>query len=418
MGISEAKTLEILGAPILTTATPPVIHPSDWSPKATTGTPSAAAPLPAGTAPAASASAVHTPVSSGASAARAALATFELKVAYQGTAPTSLSWRTDRISWQDVYVRGAIKGSEVRVPLPVSDLSQATWVEVRTSNKVGESILRVPVTPDPVILHPNPAGAAGATLRTPPTEPPLVVQNLPKLPPAVIQRATNLKAKLQPQLRAWVEDQARRLRGTSALDVEAVRAAVRSRLALPPGPGIAPTAAAGPRAPARTAPTAAATSVAQIPADASVEAAMFILMQMMAADAEQDMLADMNKTRDRKAKLRDLQQELAKEQAGSKPATSPCGSPLCGTILERYRALTAQLPAKARRNPRSIGTYGDLVAFEADLKATLDSLSELSEQDSLRMQMQLERMQKIQTAASSQEKKFSDTAGSILGNFK
>lgn len=145
-----------------------------------------------------------------------------------------------------------------------------------------------------------------------------------------------------------------------------------------------------------------------------------VLMQCT-QDAEADLrstLEAVKKQNDQKARLRGLLDEVRQARPGSHPATAPCAEPICGTAAERLRDLAPGLPGKSRLAPRSLATYGDLARLESDLNLSLDSINELSEMTSLRLQMQMDRREKALETLSNLMKKMSETAETIIGNLK
>ena len=86
-------------------------------------------------------------------------------------------------------------------------------------------------------------------------------------------------------------------------------------------------------------------------------------------------------------------------------------------------AQKASAAARAARAPR--GQAATLKATTAELdqaidevKAELDSLSEMGETESLRLQMAMDRMSKLMSTLSNILKKASDTSGQITQNLK
>jgi len=65
-----------------------------------------------------------------------------------------------------------------------------------------------------------------------------------------------------------------------------------------------------------------------------------------------------------------------------------------------------------------ISTMSQLQAIQDDLKGRLDSLSEMGEMESLRLQMAMDRMSKMMSTLSNLLKKISDTQESITQNLK
>ena len=65
-----------------------------------------------------------------------------------------------------------------------------------------------------------------------------------------------------------------------------------------------------------------------------------------------------------------------------------------------------------------IKDVGVLRAIQYELKNELDSMSEMSEMESLRLQMAVDRFSKVMSALSNILKKISDTQSAIITNVK
>lgn len=428
LGTSETRIVELVGAPVLTGSVPAVIHPSDLSPK----TPSA----PAATATTPGKPQLQNSVQIQANQLR--LPTFELKATFQGSAPTTMSWQTDQTPWQNVPVKGAVKGSEVHLSLPVTALLPAAWVELRLVNKVGESKLRIPMAPDtPAGSRPytqleiarnpagqvdrNPGSPAATPLRTTALATATVPQEIPPLPPAAVRRQDALLPRLQPTVRTWVQEQAQRQRGLPAPDLEAIRQAARDRFR----PINDPAAATRPRATIAVRPGPPAPLNPAVPqgvlSSADIEALCFIVLMQASKSAQEDLKAIMDGVKainKQKEGLRQLTNEVKQKRASAQSGDTPCASPDCKALAANLRTFSAQLPPKARLTLPPITTMGDLAGVEAKLKDSLDSLSEMGEMDSLRLQMAMDRRSKFVEALSNIMKKISDTSETIIGNLK
>jgi VIT1/CCC1 family predicted Fe2+/Mn2+ transporter len=59
-----------------------------------------------------------------------------------------------------------------------------------------------------------------------------------------------------------------------------------------------------------------------------------------------------------------------------------------------------------------------LRAIQEELKNNVDSMSEMSEMESLRLQMAMDRLSKLRSAVSNMLKKISDTESAIISNLK
>jgi hypothetical protein len=157
------------------------------------------------------------------------------------------------------------------------------------------------------------------------------------------------------------------------------------------------------------------------PSAMDIESLVQLVLFQMAQDSEadvKDMLNEMEKQQKQKADLRALMDEIRKERAGSHPMDTPCTSPNCKVLEARLRTSAAQLPAKARFTVPSIATVGDLAINEAKIKAALDSMSEMGELESLRLQMAMDRLSKFLSTLSNIEKQISTSSEAILANLK
>ena len=111
-------------------------------------------------------------------------------------------------------------------------------------------------------------------------------------------------------------------------------------------------------------------------ADADIATLVFLVLLQAARSAEEDLKAILDEVRDlnrRKQRLRELLDKLRKSEVDA--------------------------------------------AVDA-MKDELDSLSELSEEEALRLQLAMDRLAKLESTISNILKKFSDTAASIIANLK
>jgi hypothetical protein len=69
---------------------------------------------------------------------------------------------------------------------------------------------------------------------------------------------------------------------------------------------------------------------------------------------------------------------------------------------------------QVRPNP----TFADLNTVQSDFKSRLDSMNEMSEMTSMRLQMAMDRRSKFMDALSNIMKKISDTSESVVQNIK
>jgi len=218
------------------------------------------------------------------------------------------------------------------------------------------------------------------------------------LPPEAVRLHGALLQKVQPPVRSWIHQEARRLAMAgpqSAPDAAAVRAQVRSRFA------------------------------GQPLSEMDVEALVIMVMMEGAAAEEQmtrDLLEQMKKANAAKEKLRALQAETRKqvERNAGKQGAERCVAPLCGGLQAAARE-TAVAMREARvgfNPPEKIDDLAQLRAVNVELKAKLDSMNEMSEMTSLRLQMMMDRRSKFIETLSNIMKKISATQDTLVQNLK
>jgi hypothetical protein len=105
-------------------------------------------------------------------------------------------------------------------------------------------------------------------------------------------------------------------------------------------------------------------------------------------------------------KARDAMRALAKEAAPS------------GLTAEQKKTYAAEMKKVAEDAEAADKVIVKLDAGLKDAKAKLDSMSEMGEMESLRLQMAMDRLSKLMSTLSNLLKKTSDTAQSITQNLK
>jgi hypothetical protein len=256
----------------------------------------------------------------------------------------------------------------------------------------------------------------------------MTATEIPPLPPAATQRLGSLLPRLQPSVRSWVTDQAQRQHGLPAPDPEAIRLAVRTRFSPPSTVRTAPaTGYAAPRAASGKPSMAASPTIAATPSPSmtlgpgDIESLVFIVLMEASKSAQEDLKAIMDGVKSinkQKMELRHVLDDIHSELPVSQKSDLPCASPNCRALEGRLRTLAAQLPGKARFTAPPIATMGDLAGVEAKLKGSLDSLSEMGEMESMRLQMAMDRRSKFVEALSNIMRKISDTSETIIANLK
>jgi putative addiction module CopG family antidote len=167
-----------------------------------------------------------------------------------------------------------------------------------------------------------------------------------------------------------------------------------------------------------------------------IDGLVVIVMMEAAKDAEQDLkdiMADVKAATAAKAKLRDLINRVNRDVAanargctaddnrkldfsrglGGEPAYHRAPMPVLDPDAEGGVRLT---PCDLHRG--KITSYDQLVVIRDDLRGQLDSLSEMSEMTSLRLQMAMDRRSKFIETLSNIMKKISTTADTLVQNLK
>lgn len=173
--------------------------------------------------------------------------------------------------------------------------------------------------------------------------------------------------------------------------------------------------------------------------DADIEAMAFLVLMQAAQSAQEDLKAIMaqvkaiNASREGVRQMLDrLERDQAKNQGLSpdapvKPAPDGCiklgidCATLVGPVDDDVDAdLASALVHKAYDNAvgKGVATKADLDSAVDKAKGKLDSMSEMGEMESLRLQMAMDRMSKLMSTLSNLLKKISDTSSGIVQNLK
>lgn len=165
-----------------------------------------------------------------------------------------------------------------------------------------------------------------------------------------------------------------------------------------------------------------------------IEALAFVVMMEAAKSAQEDLkeiMAEVKAMTNAKAKLRDLINKVNRDVA----ANAGCEADVRKLDFSRglggepayHRAPMPVLDPDAQGgvrmkscdlHPGRIQTYADLVVIRDGLKDQLDSLSEMSEMTSLRLQMAMDRRSKFMQTLSNIMKKISSTEDTLVQNLK
>lgn len=229
-----------------------------------------------------------------------------------------------------------------------------------------------------------------------------------ELPPEMTRRFSNFHAVLQPSARAWVEQQAHLQAQKGAPDVPGLENAIRGRFPQPNGSGRSGGVLGGGPV-----------------AGGDIEAIAFIVLMNATQGMDQDLktiMGQVNSINRAKESLRSLQSSVQQEAAASGGKSNiPCRSPFCQSLPERLAQLsasTANLRRPVRLQSPPAPTYASLQELQNSLKSELDSMNEMSEMESLRLQMAMDRRSKFMETLSNLMKKTSDTQSSLIANLK
>jgi hypothetical protein len=217
-------------------------------------------------------------------------------------------------------------------------------------------------------------------------------------PPEMSHRYTVLSARLQPSAKSWVQHRALLESQKNTLDVASLKADAKSHFQ-------------GTNANLQ---------------DADIEAVAFIVLMEATKAAEDDLKTIMDGVKlinKQKEGLRSVMNDVNQQTAalGKVQPSTPCNTPVCRSLSSRVSQIESQTPAspKFRRiQVRPNPTFADVKAVQSDLKSKLDSMSEMGETESLRLQMVMDRRSKFLEALSNLMKKTSDTSDSVIKNIK
>jgi hypothetical protein len=241
---------------------------------------------------------------------------------------------------------------------------------------------------------------------------------LPPVAPAMKARYAASKAVLQPSANAWVAQQAKIEAAKPEPDVAALEATVRARFAA--STHAAPDSSANSN-------NMAVQNMGVLPPGGDISEMCFVVLMEATADQDKDLELIMAETKaqtNAKQALRDIISKVGRDisaNSGSQKPNAPCTTPGCrslGQDLNQLSSLTAQINHPVRRSVPPQPTYAQLQTLEAQLKGDLDSLNEMSETESMRLQMAMDRRSKFVEALSNIMKKTSATDSAIIKNMK
>jgi len=220
------------------------------------------------------------------------------------------------------------------------------------------------------------------------------------LPAEMINKQQVLTGHLQPSARAWIDREAYRLTKTKIVDEEGLRSAIRARFA----------------------PNQSTLTLK----DSDIGLIAFTVLMQATSDMDRDLsdlMAELKNLTAAKGKLRDLISKVNSDVVAhaGEADIRPCTSRLC----EQYPSMSAEAATALKHVPNggnlstgAISTVGDLRATLKSLAGQLDSMNEVSEMTSLRLQMLMDRRSKFISTLSNIMKSISTTKDTVVGNLK
>lgn len=209
-------------------------------------------------------------------------------------------------------------------------------------------------------------------------------------PPGAEAREVQLMARVGPQTRAWIAEEAHKQSGQAEISEQAVTADIRG-----------------------------STAVLGNLSNADIEALMFIVMMEAAKSAREDLRSitdGVKAINDAKAKAQPRQtlpnaQQARIAAAGANRESASTFAPQANT---KYASVKF---ARADVTPKPL-PKAEFDARLAAARSSLDNVSEMGEIESLRLQMAMDRHSKMMQMLSNLLKKMADTADGIVQNLK
>ncbi len=218
---------------------------------------------------------------------------------------------------------------------------------------------------------------------------------LQPVPADIQRRSQTLHAALKPTAAAWVTQQAKFEEQQSTLNLNALEAAIRQRF----GASLA---------------------------GADVDALVFAVLAEAAEDQDTDLqtaMQEMEAQTQAKQSLRGLLTAVnaALASSGKNMGNAKCTTAFCQALPVRLAQIadqTARISRPVRLQVPSNLTYGQLGALQSQVSNSLDSINEMSEMSSMRLQMAMDRRSKFVETLSNVLKSVNDTSSAIISNMK
>ncbi|MBI5858076.1 MAG: hypothetical protein HZB42_10575 [Sphingobacteriales bacterium] len=164
-----------------------------------------------------------------------------------------------------------------------------------------------------------------------------------------------------------------------------------------------------------------------------IEAIAFLVLMQASKSAQEDLKAIMAKVKainDKKQQLRDANAQMTNSRQNFTRVQLDSFKLLSNSclVLKNQVNLNTHQPVRVTtldssktvksNNMRTTPSRSEINETKDRLKKDLDSMSEMGEMESLKLQMAMDRMSKVMSTLSNLLKKFSDTADSIVQNLK
>lgn len=155
-------------------------------------------------------------------------------------------------------------------------------------------------------------------------------------------------------------------------------------------------------------------------AGADIDALAFLVIMNAAKSAQEDiknLMIEVNNINKQKEQLRKMQNQL--KQANSKLSKSQYDSIQKAVyVINSVHTQKIKMETSSLQMKQSTWSVADVNTLQNNMKSELDSMTEMGQAESVRLQMIMDRQSKLITALSNILKKISDTASSITQNLK
>ena len=230
------------------------------------------------------------------------------------------------------------------------------------------------------------------------------------VPPELERHAATLHSALKAPAQSWIEQQARIEAQRPDQNIDALRSTIRQRFA---------SSLASPA-------TRPGGTVLGGQSGGDIDAIMFLVMMQIARDEEADLrdqMKQMQAVNQKKQQLRQAMNEMNRESEAGKASrnSGTCASQFCRSLPSRISELNetgARVPRPVHMQATGSISYQQLASLQDQMKQSLDSMNEMGEMESMRLQMSMDRRSKLIEALSNIEKKISNTDSGIVQNMK